>query len=286
MTIDIGSWLKESASKLPEADEAPLLSCQLLVGHVLGQPRSWVVAHPEILLTDQQLEKLRSLHKAFVRGTPLPYLLRHWEFYGLDFIVTPDVLIPRPETELLVTTALDWLKFHPNQHNIADVGTGSGCIAIALAAKAAKAQISATDLSQPALSIAQQNAGLHLVQNKIDFVHADLLPSDSLTFDMICANLPYIPTSKLATLPVSKFEPRLALDGGPQGLTVIQRLLELSPSHLTSGGILLLEIEHEQKEAVIELAGSIFIGAAIQVLPDLAGHPRLLQIQTAEGMWL
>jgi release factor glutamine methyltransferase len=286
VTIDIGSWLKESASKLPEADEAPLLSCQLLVGHVLGQPRSWVVAHPEILLTDQQLEKLRSLHKAFVRGTPLPYLLRHWEFYGLDFIVTPDVLIPRPETELLVTTALDWLKFHPNQHNIADVGTGSGCIAIALAAKAAKAQISATDLSQPALSIAQQNAGLHLVQNKIDFVHADLLPSDSLTFDMICANLPYIPTSKLATLPVSKFEPRLALDGGPQGLTVIQRLLELSPSHLTSGGILLLEIEHEQKEAVIELAGSIFIGAAIQVLPDLAGHPRLLQIQTAEGMWL
>jgi release factor glutamine methyltransferase len=283
VTIDIDSWLKESAGKLPEADETPLLSCQLLVGHVLGQPRSWVVAHPEIPLTDQQLEKLHSLREALVQGTPLPYLLGHWEFYGLDFIVTPEVLIPRPETELLVTTALDWLKLHPNRRRIADVGTGSGCIAIALAVKTIEAQITATDLSQPALALARQNAELHHVQNKIDFVHADLLPSDSSTFDMICANLPYIPTGKLATLPVSKFEPRLSLDGGPQGLTVIQRLLELSPSHLAPGGILLLEIEHEQKEAAIELAGSIFIGAAIQVLSDLAGRPRLLQIQTPEG---
>ncbi|HTX78485.1 MAG TPA: hypothetical protein VMC62_02405, partial [Longilinea sp.] len=106
--IDVGSWMKESVHTLPEADDA-LLSCQLLAAHVLGQSRSWVIAHPETALTDQQAKELHSLYKELVQGTPLPYLLGHREFYGLDFIVTPDVLIPRPETELLVSTAIDWL---------------------------------------------------------------------------------------------------------------------------------------------------------------------------------
>ncbi|HTX79937.1 MAG TPA: HemK family protein methyltransferase, partial [Longilinea sp.] len=166
----------------------------------------------------------------------------------------------------------------------ADVGTGSGCIAITLALKVTDVHITATDLSRPALAIASQNAERHRVQDRIDFVQADLLPPDDSLFYMICANLPYIPTDKLASLPVSRFEPHLALDGGPKGLTVIQRLLELSPTLLAPDGILLLEIENDQKEASMELARSIFPNADIQVLSDLSGQPRLLQIQTIKGV--
>jgi release factor glutamine methyltransferase len=282
-TIDVGSWLKESVGILPPADDA-LLSCQLLVAHALGHPRSWVVAHPEFSLTDKQIESLQALREKLAQGMPLPYLLGHREFYGLDFIITPDVLIPRPETELLVSTALDWLKYHPNHPCIADVGTGSGCIAVTLAVKTTDVNITAIDISQPALAVARQNAELHHVQDKIDFLQADLLPADCPTFDLICANLPYIPTGKLALLPVSRFEPHLALDGGSNGLAVIRRLLGLSPSHLAPGGILLFEIENDQKEATLNLARSIYPAADIQVLPDLAGQPRLLSIQTQKGI--
>ena len=282
-TIDIGSWLKESVCTLSETGDA-LLSCQLLIAHVLGQPRSWVVAHPEVSLNDTQLEKLCGLREQFAQGRPLPYLLGHWEFHGLDFLVTPDVLIPRPETELLVTTALDWLNHHPGRHCIVDVGTGSGCIAITLAVKNPHIKIAATDLSQPALTVARQNAEKHHIKDKIDFYQADLLPPGRVHFDMICANLPYIPSDKLAALPVSRFEPHFALDGGLDGLAVIRRLLELAPARIMPGGILLLEIENDQKAAAIELAHHIFPGAKTQVISDSAGQPRLLSIQTKEGM--
>ncbi len=220
-------------------------------------------------------------------GEPLPYILGHWEFYGLDFLVTPAVLIPRPETELLVEHALDWLRHHPACHRVADIGTGSGCIAIALATTIPDLQVFATDLSPQALEVARQNVAHHGVSERITFVQADLLelPDEfhSRLFDLIAANLPYIPRPTLGDLPVSRFEPILALDGGDDGLDLIRRLVHKAGDHLSPHGCLLLEIEASQGEKAIALAQDAFPQARVTVIPDLAGHDRLVLVELPEA---
>jgi release factor glutamine methyltransferase len=211
-----------------------------------------------------------------------------WEFYGLELIVSPEVLIPRPETESLVETALGWLR-RPGSaiRKCVDIGTGSGCIAIALALNAPNLVLTATDISSTALAIAHANAHKLHVLDRIHFVEADLLASPALVaqrFDLLVANLPYIPTWTLHQLEVFDHEPSLALDGGPDGLAVIRRLLETAPAHLAEGGALLLEIEASQGKSALALARAAFPKSAfpyadIQVLPDLAGKDRLLAIQ-------
>jgi release factor glutamine methyltransferase len=218
-------------------------------------------------------------------GQPLPYILGGWEFFGLPFRVTPDVLIPRPETELMVEHAMAWLRNKLNVErrklNVADIGTGSGCIAISLAVNVPEIQVTATDISPAALVVAQQNAERLKVAEQIDFVEADLVP-DSLSpssFSLIVANLPYIPTSTLHRLPIFGREPALALDGGADGLALIRRLLAKAPALLAPGGMLLLEIEASQGAAVLSLARQAFGQAENHLHQDLAGHDRLLEIQ-------
>ena len=249
----------------------------LLFSHVLGKPKTWLLTHPEVELTSDEIHTLQSALERLLQGVPLPHLLGEWEFYGRSFIVSPDVLIPRSETELLVERALA-LAARFDRPLIIDVGTGSGAIAVSLAAALPRASLLATDISREALSIARRNAQRHL-QGELPLVQADLLQPFSAKFNLICANLPYIPTRTLADLPVSQWEPSLALDGGASGLDLIERLLHQALSRLAPGGIILLEIESSLGPATLSLAESIFPGTAIHLHQDLAGKDRLAEIQ-------
>jgi len=262
----------------------PRLDAQVLLAHVLQKPRTWILAHPETPLTTTQLG---SVEQAFLRlknGEPLPYVIGHWEFFGLNFEVTKDVLIPRPETELLVEHALAWLQSTPGTRSVADIGTGSGCIAVALAVHVPDLQVMATDISAKALAVAHLNARKFHVEHQMEFVECDLLPSSSAglrssRFDLICANLPYIPTGTLHTLPVYGREPALALDGGADGLDLIRRLLTLAPKWLAPGGQMLLELEATLGPSALSLACDSFSQAEIHLHQDLTGRDRLLEIR-------
>jgi release factor glutamine methyltransferase len=260
------------------------LDLQTLLAHLLGQSRAWLLAHPEAALTEQQTYEWKAALARLRRGVPLPYVLGRWEFYGLEFILTPEVLIPRPETELLVETALSWMH-EPDSaiRSCLDVGTGSGCIAVALAVHAPSLALTATDISPQALAIAHANAEKHQLTGRLELLTANLLDSPTLAgrrFDLLVANLPYIPSWTLRTLEVYDREPSLALNGGPDGLALIRRLLVSAPPHIAPGGGLLLEIEATQGEAALELARQAFQQATVQVLPDLSGRDRLLTIKT------
>ena len=267
---------------LPDIHSLPRFEAQVLLAHILVRTRAWVLAHPETDLDSDQLTLLNAALLQWEAGVPLPYILGQWEFYGLSFIVTPDVLIPRPETELLVETALNWLKAHPEVTSAVDVGTGSGCIAVTLAKLVPALQVTAIDCAVAALAVARQNAQRHQVTERITFVQADLLSSlavDSWDIHLLLSNLPYIPTAALRILPIYGREPVLALDGGADGLALIDRLLVQAQTRLATVGLSILEIEANQGVAALEHARQYFPHASIQVLPDLAGWDRLLVIQ-------
>jgi release factor glutamine methyltransferase len=297
-------------NRLRGRSDTPALDIQVLLANVLSQPRAWVLAHPETELDPTQSERIESELRRLENGEPLPYILGHWEFYGLDLLVTPDVLIPRPETELLVERSLAWLNsLQPGKSRlawIADIGTGSGCIAIALAKEVlerAPGRLLAVDISMPALQVAQSNAHRHNLADKITFLQADLLtpfgpagrvgipvsqaqPSNQAAgsaagpFDLICANLPYIPRADLPGLAVARHEPRLALDGGSDGLDLIRRLLHMARQNLAPQAAMGLEIEASQGRAALAFATACFPYAEVVLIPDLAGHDRLLWIAT------
>jgi release factor glutamine methyltransferase len=288
---------RQIAERLP--GETPGLDAQVLLAHVTGQDRAWVLSHPEAGLTPEQEAALETAIRRLQAGTPLPYILGHWEFFGLDFEVTPAVLIPRPETELLLETALNWIRIHPQStYRFLDVGTGSGCIAVTLAVHVPRAQTLATDISPVALAVARRNAERHGVEERIEFIECDLLPdsgdsgrwtldgsSSTLygllsTVDMLTANLPYIPTETLKGLAISTQEPALALDGGADGLDLIRRLLANLAGKMDTGCLVLLEIETGQGRPALELAHAAFPGANVEIKKDLAGHDRLVVIET------
>jgi release factor glutamine methyltransferase len=273
--------IKSLAERLP--GESAALDAQVLLAHITGKSRAWLLTHPEFSLTPDQEKALEAAVQKLQAGTPLPYVLGHWEFFGLDFIVTPDVLIPRPETELLIETAMDELRTHPKRYpSFLDVGTGSGIIPIALATHVPHAEVVATDISTAALEVARANAERLGVSSRVRFIEADLLPEglQPSTFDIITANLPYIPTETLKALDVFGKEPTLALDGGPDGLDLIRRLLALLMANTAPGSCILLEIEATQGLAAKELARGAFPAADVHIKKDLAGHDRLVIINT------
>lgn len=281
-----GEWLQAAAQRLLDASGGEktrteaALEAQVLLAHALGRSRAWLLAHPEQGLTADSQDVLEDQLTRLAEGVPLPYLTGRQEFYGLEFEVGPEVLIPRPETELLVETALAWLAGHPGARWAADVGTGSGCIAITLAYHAPGLHLAAIDISRGALPVARRNLERHALLERVRLVQGDLLTSISGPFDLVCANLPYIPSAALNDLPVVRHEPRSALDGGTNGLDLIQALLDDLPRLLAHPGLALLEIEASQGQAATDLARACFPGAAVRVLPDLAGLPRLLTIDT------
>lgn len=278
------SLLSEIASRLASTSDTPALDASVLLAHVIDRPRTWVLAHPEFTATAEQQSKLQDLIARLEGGEPLPYVLGHWEFFGLDLEITPDVLIPRPETELLVEKAIAWLHESPVRRTVADVGTGSGAIAVAIAANIPDARILATDISTHALGVAQRNAKKLHVDSRIQFVECDLLPAKPEMFsteqhlDLVCANLPYIPSDTLYTLPVYGREPKMALDGGKDGLALIRKLLNIAPEWLAPNSMILLEIEATTGIQALNLAYDLFSEAEIHLHQDLTGNDRLLEI--------
>jgi release factor glutamine methyltransferase len=273
--------IKGLAEQLP--GDSAWLDAQVLLARITGHNRAWLLSHPEASLSSAQLEELNLAIHQLQNGMPLPYVLGRWEFFGLQFMLTPDVLIPRPETELLVETALAYIRSRPRAtFRILDVGTGSGIIPISLAAHAPHASFVATDISAAALKVARANAEQQGLSQRIEFVQADLLPEDfsSTPFDMITANLPYIPTETLHSLEIFGKEPTLALDGGADGLDLIQRLLEQLAKANVSESLILLEIEAGQRLPVQSLVRENFPTAGIELKKDLAGHDRLIIVDT------
>lgn len=279
-TITIAEWLARAAKALRPTSETPLLEAQALLTHFTGLTRVYILTHPEHRLDDATLQQLDGALERLCQGEPLPYVLGEQEFYGLPFKVTPAVLIPRPETELLVEQAIVWLNHHPERRLAADVGTGSGCIAISLAHHIPDLIVLAVDRSRPALEVARENLRRLRLSQRVHLLQADLLGPINVSFDVICANLPYIPTARLAELKVAQHEPHTALDGGPAGLDLIQRLLEQAPYRLAPGGLLLAELDASQALTLPEIARRYFPQAQITLHSDPAGLPRLLAIQT------
>lgn len=258
--------------------KAPLETGLLLISFGLQKPKTWILAHPEFLVNSEALASIKQFTLRLLKGEPLPYITNQQEFYGLPFIVSPAVLIPRPETELLVENAIKWLKANPQARSVLDVGTGSGCIAITLAKTFSELIFTAIDISLDALKIAKINAERNDVMQHINFLESDLLFSVDGNFDVMCANLPYIPTSKLSQVNSLAYEPRLALDGGEDGLLLIRKLLLQAAGHINSPGLILLEIEESTGEAALEVAKQTFPDAAIVLQRDLADKERLISI--------
>ncbi len=277
--LTVASAIKQ-ASKAAEAhSETPALDAQTLLAGIMQRSRAWLLSHPEARLTPRQHRRLNRACTMLAQGIPLPYVLGRWEFYGRKFALSPAVLIPRPETETLVELALAWLRTHPNRRRTADIGTGSGIIAITLAAEIPNLTCTATDISKAALGIAALNASAHGVADRIRLLYADLLEGVSETFDLIAANLPYIPTKRLASLEVAHHEPRIALDGGADGLALIRRLLMQAQNRLRPGGVIMLEIDDSHAQTAPKIARALFPNAAVQVHNDLTSRPRVLAVQ-------
>ncbi len=270
------------------SSDTPQLDAQVLLAHVLGKSRAWAMAHFEDDVTEKQKQEIETALTKLGAGEPLPYVLGEWEFFGLKFDVTKDVLIPRSETEALVEKALAYLRKFPDKKRIADIGAGSGAIAISIAVHVPNAKILATDISSAALQVARRNAQKNNAQDQIEFVECDLLPESKvesqksdlrhLTFDLLCANLPYIPTETLRGLSIFGREPTLALDGGSDGLELFRRLFKLAPDYLAPRGLMLLEIESSLGALTINLASKFFPSAKINLHQDLAGKDRLIEI--------
>ncbi len=262
----------------------PRLAAEVLLAHVLGVSRVHLLAHPERVLTASEWEAFAQLVARSAQGEPLFYLIGEREFYGMSFKVTPAVLIPRPETEHLVDAALEWARSRAYRAytplTFADIGTGSGCIAVALAVYLPNSRGYATDLSPEALEVARENAIRHGVAHRLSFLEGDLCAPLPESVDLLVANLPYVARSEWEGLDLSirEYEPIVALDGGSDGLEVIRRFLAQAPDYLRTGGAVFLEIGAGQGAAVVELARSAFPRAVVRLLKDAAGLDRVVAI--------
>lgn len=268
----VGATLAGAAALLRGTTRSPQLDAELLLAHVLKRTRAELLAHREDDITLQTARAFTSLVRRRTEGIPLPYLTGRVEFYGRLFAVTPAVLIPRPETEAVIEEALRLLDSTAEFHStVADIGTGSGILAVTIAAEAPRARVAATDRSPAALAIARRNARRHKVANRITFIESDLLteiPAD-LAPQLIVANLPYVPSEELkhaAETPDTAglaFEPQEALDGGPDGLFVIRRFFAQlkrlrTPSSTrrpSANGLQHVVLEHSpaQRQRILEL---------------------------------
>lgn len=283
MALTVAEALQESLTALASVSETARLDSEVWLARVLGVPRTWLLAHGEHELSETQAADWQAGLQRLAGGEPLPYLLGEWEFYGLPFQVSPSVLIPRPETELLVEEAIAWLRTHTHRAQpalaAADVGTGSAIIPVAIAANVAAVHFHAVDISPDALAVAQANVRQHALTERIQLSQGDLLAGITTPLDLITANLPYIPSGRVPALPVAQWEPLIALDGGDDGLELIRTLIMQAGQLLKPGGLFLEEIDPELEEPVQALALAQWPNAKVAVLPDLTGRPRLLRVE-------
>jgi release factor glutamine methyltransferase len=278
----VGQALLRAATQLRnEGVESPRLDTELLLAHVLDVNRAALFTWPDRRLAPKELTRFRALVVRRAAREPLAYLVGQREFFGLDLLVDPRVLIPRPETELLVEHALRLARHRADPLQIADVGAGSGAIIVALAVHLPRATLFALDDSTEALALTTQNAIRHGVADRIHCVPGDLLTPLPTPVNLVTANLPYVTTEEWQTLApeIRDHEPRAALDGGPDGLDLIRRLLAMAPPYVEQGGAILLEIGANQGAAVTALARQRFPGADVQLFQDYAGLDRLVVVE-------
>ena len=261
----------------------PELEAEVLLRHTLDMERSEFFAALSEGLTPPQVNHVTANVARRLRHEPLAYITGRREFYGLDFAVNEHVLIPRQETELLVDKALEHASEQPylSSLTVADVGTGCGSIAIAIAVKIPSAIVYAIDTDERALGVANANRMLYGVDNRVTLLQGDLLTPLDEPVDVIVSNPPYIPTDEIDTLAEEvQREPRRALDGGSDGLAVIKRLLQQAPSYVKTNGRVLIEIGDNQSDNVVALARNSFHGSEISVHSDLSGLPRVVSISS------
>ena len=259
---------------------SPRLNAELLLLFALNCDRAYLFAHPERELTAEEESRYESTLAERTRGVPAQYITGHQEFWGMDLVVTPAVLIPRPETEHVIETVLEICAAEVRDPKfkvrIVDVGTGSGCIALALAKELPKTEIHATDISPDALEIARANAARHQLDRRIHFHQADLLEGVKRDFDLVVSNPPYVGESEedQVQLEVRKFEPRNAVFAGPTGTEVIARLIPQARRILRPGGWLIMEISGTIAEEVRKLLEG---WQEVQIKPDLQSIPRVVR---------
>ncbi len=360
MTPTIRQYLRDTISRLNQAHiDSPATTARAVLSLVLGRRREWLVAHDDTLLDDLTLAKVEGLWGRVLAHEPLAYILGHREFYDLDLKVDARVLIPRPETEMLVDLALSTLTLSPTlprsnrggsqissparqqemdagahtpspveqrggmeggltpspaqqqemdegAHapspardergrvgegagwttiDLIDVGTGSGAVAIAVSAHAPEARVIATDISPDALEVACENARTYGVSEHIRFIQSDLLAAVDARAHVITANLPYVTVEEIEALPpeIQSHEPRVALDGGPDGLVLVRRLLTQLDAHLIPGGSAFFEIGSSQGQAALDAARAALPGWRVELGKDLAKLDRVLQVQKPAG---
>ena len=265
------------AAGIPDAR----LEAEVLVMSVMRMTRQNIFAQQETEVGSRLEQDLAVLLEQRLQRTPLAYILGYREFYGINVMVTPSVMVPRPETENMVehTLFMALMGMETRELVIADVGTGSGAIAVNLAIHLPSAKIYAVDISEPALDVAAYNIRGHSVADRIRLGHGDLLDPVPEPVDVIVANLPYIPTDRIPTLqPEVRQEPVIALDGGPDGLDLVRRLLAQAPEKLKTPGIILMELDPEQFPAAEESARQHFPDADISAEQDLTHRDRILVV--------
>ncbi len=271
--MNIKQLLKKAEKKLEKRSliPQPSLEAEILSAFVLDQSREWLIANPNHSFSRKERERLEKLVKRRLAGEPIAYLIGQKEFFGYDFMVNKDVLIPRPETELLVQKALK-ISGKKRSVKIIDIGTGSGAIAIVLTKKLSQAEVWGIDISEKALGVARENALKHRV--KVKFKKSDLLKDIDQRFDLIVANLPYLKPTTLTPLP----DPRVALNGGRKGLELIKRLIRESKDYLRKNGSLVLEISPEQRDPLEKYIEDLYSQTKIKIKKDLDGKDRVLII--------
>ena len=280
--LSISGALREGAQRLAAAAVTePRREAGSLLAHVLGCDRSFIIAHADDPLTAEQREALQMLVERRTAGEPLQYIIAHQEFFKLDFEVNANVLIPRPETELIVETSLELLKIDPEPY-FADIGTGSGCIAISMLYELPEAHAVATDVSRAALRVARRNAERHRVSDRLALLESDCF-SDldaNESFTLITSNPPYISDDEMKALQREVgYEPPAALaGGGPDGLGVIRRLLSEAAPFLRTGGHFVFEIGFGQNAAVEQLI-DLDVWELTGIRPDLQGIARAVVLR-------
>jgi len=279
--VTIAEALYRAEARLRAAGlEDARLEAEVLLCHALGCSRERLYARLPEEIEAAELARYESLLLRRLSHEPLAYVTGHREFYGLELACTPAALIPRPETEVVVELALDWVGGQGPGAKVVDVGTGNGTIAVAIAVHAPDARVIAIDASRAALRLARENAGTHGVAGRIEFVQSDLLSGLRGPVDVIVANLPYVPARLYEKLPpeIREHEPSEALRAGRRGTGVIERLIEQSPALLRPGGLLVAEHAWNQGRRLREAARASFPGARVETRRDLSGKERALVV--------
>ncbi|HIJ49774.1 MAG TPA: peptide chain release factor N(5)-glutamine methyltransferase [Nitrospinae bacterium] len=285
MDANINSFLNWSQSQLAEAGVlSPRLDSEIILAHTLNLSRTDLWTQGKRVLSESEVKNVKKFMERRLNREPISLIVGHQEFWSLDFIVDENVLTPRPETELLVETALNFI-LSPTA-KILDLGTGSGALAVAMAKEISESKVSAIDIDPKALSIAKKNAERHGVANQIEFICADLRKCDwSGCFSMVLSNPPYIKSADIQKImpEVRNYEPGKALDGGVTGLDFYQAIIPMAIDRLEENGFLILEIGHDQADEVTALLDNFSCYRNVEVIQDYSGYDRVVKAKKKNG---